>query len=88
MQARKLVSYFLNNAAKTRSYGLKISENTEIKHLFPPKSFFYLSNFHHTSYFSALKWRVRISYFLDLIVGVNLYLIMGKKFSQSNLLIV
>ena len=30
----KLVSYFLNNAAKTCLYGLKISENIEIEHVF------------------------------------------------------
>ena len=32
-------SYFLNNPAKTRLFGLKISENIEIKDLFQPKSF-------------------------------------------------
>ena len=30
----KLLSYFLNNAAKTCLYGLKISENIEIEHVF------------------------------------------------------
>ena len=31
---RKLVSYFLNSAAKTCLYGLTISENSEIEHVF------------------------------------------------------
>ena len=30
----KLISYFLNNAARIYSYGLKVSENIEIKHIF------------------------------------------------------
>ena len=37
---RKLVSYFLNNAAKTCLYGLKISENIDIEHIFQSKAFF------------------------------------------------
>ena len=37
----KLVSYFLNNAAKTCLYGLKISENTEIGHFFQSRAFFH-----------------------------------------------
>ena len=37
---RKLVSYFLNNAAKTFSYGLKNSENFQIKLFFSLKYFF------------------------------------------------
>ena len=36
----KLVSYFLNNAAKTCLYGLKISENIEIGHFFQSRTFF------------------------------------------------
>ena len=36
----KLVSYFLNNAAKTCLYGLKTSENIKIEHIFQPKIFF------------------------------------------------
>ena len=36
----KLVSYLLNNAAKRCLYGLKISENTEIEHVFQSKAFF------------------------------------------------
>ena len=46
---RKLTSYFLDNAAKTCSYGLSISENIEIKHVFQSKLFFHHSNFLHTS---------------------------------------
>ena len=36
----KLVSYFVNNAAKTCLYGLKVSENIEIEHVFQSKAFF------------------------------------------------
>ena len=54
----KLVSYFLNNAAKTCLYGLKISENIEIEHIFQSKAFFHLSGNLHTSCFSAFKVRV------------------------------
>ena len=39
----KLVSLFLNNAAKTCLHGLKISENIEIKPVFQSKAFFHLS---------------------------------------------
>ena len=35
----KLVSYFLNKAAKTCLNGLKISENVEIGHVFQSKAF-------------------------------------------------
>ena len=45
----KLVSYFLNNAAKTCLYGLKISENTEIGHFFQSGTFFHISSNFHTS---------------------------------------
>ena len=34
----KLVSYVLNNAAKTCLYGLKISGNIEIDHIFQSKA--------------------------------------------------
>ena len=50
-----MASYFLDNAAKTCSYGLKISENFEIKHAFLSKSFFHQSNFIHTSCLNAFK---------------------------------
>ena len=36
----KVVSYFLNNDAKTWLYVLKISENIEIEHVFQSKAFF------------------------------------------------
>ena len=39
----KLVSYFLNNAAKTCSYGLKIPDNIKIEHVFQSKAFFFIS---------------------------------------------
>ena len=51
----KLVSYFLNNAAETCLYGLKISGNIEIEHIFQPKAFFHLSGNLHTSRFSAFN---------------------------------
>ena len=50
----KLVSYF-HNATKTCLYGLKISENTKIGHLFQSRTFFHLSSNLHTSCFSAFK---------------------------------
>ena len=52
----KLVSYFLNNAAKTCLYGLKISENIEIGHFFQSRTFFHLSSNLHTSCLSAFKY--------------------------------
>ena len=54
---RKLVSYFLNNAAKTCLYGLKISENIEVEHVFQSKAFFffYLSSNLHGSCLSAFN---------------------------------
>ena len=51
----KLVSYFLNNAAKTCLYGLNISENIEIEHIFQSKAFVHLSGNLHTSCFSAFS---------------------------------
>ena len=51
----KLFTYFLNNAAKTRLYGLEISENIEIEHVFQSKAFFHLTSNIHTSCFSAFK---------------------------------
>ena len=40
----KVVSYFLNNAAKTCLYGLKNSENIEIGYFFQSRTFFHLSS--------------------------------------------
>ena len=40
---RRKVFYFLNNAAKTYFYGLKISENIEIEHFFQFEAFFFVS---------------------------------------------
>ena len=51
----KLVSYFLNNAAKTCLYGLKISENIDIEHVFQSKAFFRLSSNLHTSCLSTFN---------------------------------
>ena len=53
----KFVFYFLNNAAKTCLYGLKISESIEIEHVFESKAFFHLSNNLHTSCLSAFNRR-------------------------------
>ena len=55
----KLVSFFLDNAARTCSYGLKISENIEIKHVFQSKLFFHHIKFLHTSCLSAFNLRAR-----------------------------
>ena len=52
-QGMLLASYFLDNATKTCLYGLKISENIEIKHVFQSKSYFHHSNFLHTIVVSA-----------------------------------
>ena len=52
---RKLVSYFLNDAAKTCLYWLKISEAIDIEHAFESKAFSYLSSNIHTSLFSAFN---------------------------------
>ena len=51
----KLVSYFLNNAAKTCLYGLKISQNIDIEHVFQSKAFFHLSSNLHTSCLSTFN---------------------------------
>ena len=51
----KSVSYFLNNTAKTCLYGLKLSENIEIEHVFLSKAFFHLSSNLHTSCLSAFN---------------------------------
>ena len=51
----KLASYFLDNVAKTCSYGLKISEKIEIKDILQSKSFFHYSNLLHTSCLSAFN---------------------------------
>ena len=56
----KLVSYFLNNAVKKCLYGLKISENIEIEHIFQSKAFFHLSSNLHTSCINACKVQRRI----------------------------
>ena len=50
-----MISYFLNNAAKTCSYGLKTSENIEIKHVFQSKAFSHLSNTLRFSYLSVFN---------------------------------
>ena len=52
---RKLVSYFLNVAAKTCLYGLKISGNIDIEHVFQSKAFFRLSSNLDTSCVSTFN---------------------------------
>ena len=51
----KLVSYFLNDAAKVCSYVLKNTENLEIKYVFQSKAFFCLNDILHTSCPSTFK---------------------------------
>ena len=51
----KLVSYFLSNATKTCLYGLNISEEIEIEHVFQSKAFLHLSGNLHTSCFRAFQ---------------------------------
>ena len=51
----KVVSYVLNNAAKTCLYKLKISENNEIDHVFQSKASFHLSGNFYTSCFNAFN---------------------------------
>ena len=43
-------------ASKTCLYGIRISENIEIEHVFQSKAFFHLSNIVHTSCHSAFKY--------------------------------
>ena len=52
---RKIVPCFLNNAAKTCLYGLKISEKIKIEHVFHSKAFFHLSSNLHISCLSAFN---------------------------------
>ena len=69
----KLVSYLLNNAAKTCLYGLEISENIEIGHVFQSRVFFHLSSNLHTSClsaFSSLDFNEQISVFIETITNI------------------
>ena len=56
----KLISYFLNDAAKTSAYGLKISENFQIKHAFLSKKYFFISVIFSTQITSA-RLRLKLS---------------------------
>ena len=58
----KLVSNFLINGPKTCLYGLKISENIEIEHVFQFKAFFHITSNLHTSCFSAFKTLILLLY--------------------------
>ena len=51
----EMVYYFLNNTTKICLYGLKISENVNIEHVFQSKAFFRLSRNLHTSCLSAFN---------------------------------
>ena len=54
----EFVSYFLNNAPKTCLYGLKISENIEIKHVFQSKSFLHFISNLYIGCLSAFKDKI------------------------------
>ena len=54
----KLVSYFLNNDAKTFLYRLKISENIETGHSFQSIAVFHLSSNLHTSCLITFNWKL------------------------------
>ena len=73
----KLASYFLDNAAKSRSYKLKISENFEIKHLFQSKSFIHHSNFLYTGCLSVFnvskRFYLRSSNKLPALQNISVY---------------
>ena len=60
-ERRKLVSYVLNNAAKTCFYGLKISGNIDTEPAFQSTAFFRLSSNLLTSCLSAFKRDVKTS---------------------------
>ena len=47
--------YVLHNAAKACLYGLKVSKNIEIKHIFQSKLLFHYSNFLHRRCLNAFK---------------------------------
>ena len=51
----KLVSFFLNNAAKTCLFGLKILETIEIGHVFQSRAFFHFSSNLYRSCLSAFE---------------------------------
>ena len=55
LQSREVSSYFLNNAAKTFLYGLKIIEIIETERIFQYKAFFHLSSNLQTSYLSTFN---------------------------------
>ena len=74
----KLVSYFLNNAAKTCLYGLKISENIEIGHFFQSRAFFHLSSNLHTSCLSAFKLNSN-----RILISITLHIV-GTTTSTTN----
>ena len=54
----KVVSYFLNNAAKTCLYGLKKLENIEIGYFFQSRTFFHLSSNLHTCWLTVFRGRL------------------------------
>ena len=52
----RIISYFLNNAAKTCFYGLKISGNIEIEHVFQSQAVFHSSSKLYANCLSAFNW--------------------------------
>ena len=84
-----LVSYFLNNAAKTCLYGTKILENIEIRHVFQPRAFFHHISILHTSCLSTFNERIsELAHFLNLAKWFWRYLHVvlkkGRPFRQDS----
>ena len=76
----ELVSYFLNDAAKTCLYRRKISENIEIEHVFQSTAFFHLSSNFHTSCLSPFNFADFSIFFLF----VCLFFLKNSTITQSN----
>ena len=55
-----MVSYFLNNAAKTWLYGLTLSEKIEFEHVFQSKALFHLTSNLHRNCCSGFKVRSEV----------------------------
>ena len=67
----KLVSNFLNDAGKTSLYGLKISENIEIEHVFQSKAFLHLSSNLHISCLNAFTYSKKLQPLNIFLISVN-----------------
>ena len=79
----KLVSCFLNNAAKICSYGLKISENLKVKHFFQLKDFFHFRNFVHTSCLGIFNTKLAQE-FTQLKSDIQKYKFNDEKFNNDD----